>query len=107
MVSAVNNLTFDLEMGSEMEGGMVYQDEDGNLIMYNHDEMGEDDDDMGGEYGMEGSPGVSFIHASYNCLFRIKKSTSMRTQPFRTCPHWIRCVSSAETSSSPSMTTVA
>jgi hypothetical protein len=28
--------------------------------MYNHDEMGEDDDDeMGGEYGMEGSPGVS------------------------------------------------
>jgi hypothetical protein len=28
--------------------------------MYNHDEMGEDDeDDMGGDYGMEGSPGVS------------------------------------------------
>lgn len=49
-----------IEMGSEMEGGMVYQDEEGNLIMYNHDEMGEDDDDeMGGEYGMEGSPGVS------------------------------------------------
>ena len=47
--------------GSDMEGGMVYQDEDGNLIMYNHDEMGEDDDDMGGDYGMEGSPGVSII----------------------------------------------
>ena len=44
--------------------GMVYQDEDGNLIMYNHDEMGDEEDDgMGGsgdEYGMEGtgSPGV-------------------------------------------------
>ncbi len=47
-----------------MEGGMVYQDEDGNLIMYNHDDMdmGEDEDDMGGDdYGMEGSPGVSFV----------------------------------------------
>ena len=40
-----------------MEGGMVYQDEDGNLIMYNHDDMG--DEEMGDEYGMEGSPGVS------------------------------------------------
>ena len=50
-----------IEMGSEMEeGGMIYQDEDGNLIMYHHDEMGEDDEDeMGGDYGMEGSPGVS------------------------------------------------
>ena len=39
---------------------MAYQDEEGNLIMYNHDEMGEDDE-MGDEdsYGMEGSPGVS------------------------------------------------
>ena len=36
-------------MGSEMEdGGMVYQDEDGNMIMYN-DMMGEDDDDEEGE----------------------------------------------------------
>jgi hypothetical protein len=42
--------------GSEMEGGMVYQDEDGNLIMYHGDGMGEDDDEMGDEYGMEGSP---------------------------------------------------
>ncbi len=43
-----------------MDGGMVYQDEDGNLIMYNHDEMGDDEDGMGDqdEYGMEGSPGV-------------------------------------------------
>ena len=49
-----------VEMG-DMDGGMVYQDEEGNLIMYNHDEMGEEDDDMGGEYGMEGSPGVSDI----------------------------------------------
>jgi len=50
-----------IEMGgSEMDGGMVYQDEDGNLIMYNHDEMGDDEDGMGDqdEYGMEGSPGV-------------------------------------------------
>jgi len=42
--------------GSEMEGGMVYQDEDGNLIMYHGDGMGEEDDEMGDEYGMEGSP---------------------------------------------------
>ena len=47
-----------------MEGGMVYQDEDGNLIMYNHDEMmdGEEDEDghhMDDSYGQEGSPGVS------------------------------------------------
>jgi len=50
-------------MGSEMEGGMVYQDEDGNLIMYNHEDMmGDEDDDDGNHmdhsYGMEGSPGV-------------------------------------------------
>jgi len=54
-----------LEMGgSDMDGheGMVYQDEDGNLIMYNHEEMGDDEDGMGGDdYGMEGSPGVSSI----------------------------------------------
>jgi hypothetical protein len=42
-----------------MEGGMVYQDEDGNLIMYHGDGMGEDDDEMGDEYGMEGSPEVT------------------------------------------------
>jgi hypothetical protein len=42
-----------------MEGGMVYQDEDGNLIMYHGDGMGEEDDEMGDEYGMEeGSPDV-------------------------------------------------
>jgi hypothetical protein len=46
-------------IGSEMEGGMVYQDEDGNLIMYHGDGMGEDDDEMGDEYGMEGSPEVT------------------------------------------------
>ena len=46
-------------LGSEMEGGMVYQDEDGNLIMYHGDGMGEDDDEMGDEYGMEGSPEVT------------------------------------------------
>ena len=40
-----------------MDGGMVYQDEEGNLIMYNHDEMGEEDDDMGGEYGEHGEHG--------------------------------------------------
>jgi acyl-CoA synthetase (AMP-forming)/AMP-acid ligase II len=28
--------------GTEMEGAMAYEDEDGNLIMYNHDEMGEE-----------------------------------------------------------------
>ena len=38
---------------------MVYQDEDGNLIMYHGDGMGEEDDEMGDEYGMEeGSPDV-------------------------------------------------
>ena len=53
-------------MGSEgdMEG-MVYQDEDGNLIMYGDQMMGsededdeghQDDDMMGDSYGMEGSP---------------------------------------------------
>ena len=50
------------EMGSEgMEGEMVYQDEDGNLIMYNQEDMmdGEEEDRMGDEsYGMEGSPEV-------------------------------------------------
>lgn len=63
-------------LGSDMDGQMVYQDEDGNLIMYNHDEMGEDDDggEEGGEhmdhddYGMEGSPGVSRL-TIYNCCF--------------------------------------
>jgi hypothetical protein len=34
-------------MGSEMEGGMVYQDEDGNLIMYNHEDMMGDEEDDG------------------------------------------------------------
>jgi hypothetical protein len=58
--------------GSEMDGagGMVYQDEDGNLIMYNHEDMGdeEDEDHMGGDdYGMEGSPGVSFILYNSYC----------------------------------------
>ena len=62
MVTYLTVSQITIEMGgSDMEGGMVYQDEDGNLIMYNHDEMGEDDDDMGGDYGMEGSPGVSII----------------------------------------------
>ncbi len=49
---------------------MVYQDEDGNLIMYNHEDMGdeEDEDHMGGDdYGMEGSPGVSFILYNSYC----------------------------------------
>ena len=49
------------QIGSEMEGGMVYQDEDGNLIMYHGDGMGEEDDEMGDEYGMEGSPEVRKI----------------------------------------------
>lgn len=43
-----------------MEGGMVYQDEDGNLIMYHGDGMGEDGE-MDDDYGMEGSPEVSFF----------------------------------------------
>ncbi len=45
---------------------MVYQDEEGNLIMYNHEDMGDEDEDdqgddqMGDSYDMEGgSPGVS------------------------------------------------
>ncbi len=49
-----------ISLGSDMEGGMVYQDEDGNLIMYHGDGMGEDDE-MGDDYGMEGSPNVSKI----------------------------------------------
>ena len=49
------------DMGSEMEGGMVYQDEDGNLIMYNHEDMGDEDDDgQDMSYGMEGSPQVRY-----------------------------------------------
>ena len=50
-----------IDMGSEMEGGMVYQDEDGNLIMYNHEDMMGDEEDEGHDmsYGMEGSPQVS------------------------------------------------
>lgn len=47
-------------IGSDMEGGMVYQDEDGNLIMYHGDGMGEDGE-MDDDYGMEGSPEVSFF----------------------------------------------
>lgn len=89
-----------------MDGGMVYQDEEGNLIMYNHDEMGEEDDDMGGEYGMEGSPGVSDITEKQLWLFRIKKSTSMRIQRSRTCHLSTRCASSAATLLSQSTTTV-
>jgi hypothetical protein len=50
-----------------MEGGMVYQDEDGNLIMYHGDGMGEEDDEMGDDYGMEGSPEVSGFRFS-NCF---------------------------------------
>lgn len=90
----------------DMDGGMVYQDEEGNLIMYNHDEMGEEDDDMGGEYGMEGSPGVSDITEKQLWLFRIKKSTSMRIQRSRTCHLSTRCASSAATLLSQSTTTV-
>ena len=46
---------------------MAYEDEDGNLIMYNHDEMGEDDDmDGQDDYGMEGSPGVSRYNRNIN-----------------------------------------
>ena len=90
----------------DMDGGMVYQDEEGNLIMYNHDEMGEEDDDMGGEYGMEGSPGVSDITEKQLWLFRIRTSTSMRTPRSRTCRLSTRCASSAATLSSQSTTTV-
>ena len=59
---------FYVDMGSDMEdGGMVYQDEDGNLIMYNDNMMGDEDEEegddhqdmMGDSYGQEGSPGVS------------------------------------------------
>jgi hypothetical protein len=59
MDTKVNPLTLTYPTGSDMEGGMVYQDEDGNLIMYHGDGMGEEDDEMGDEYGMEGSPEVS------------------------------------------------
>ena len=90
----------------DMDGGMVYQDEEGNLIMYNHDEMGEEDDDMGGEYGMEGSPGVSDITEKPLWLFRIRTSTLMRTPRSRTCHPSTRCASSAATLSSQSTTTV-
>lgn len=51
-----------------MEGGMVYQDEDGNLIMYHGDGMGDEDEEMGDDYGMEGSPQVSKIIAFSNCF---------------------------------------
>lgn len=47
----------------DMEGGMVYQDEEGNLIMYNHDDMMDDEDGDGhhhmDDYGMEGEHEVS------------------------------------------------
>lgn len=47
-------------MGSEDMEGMVYQDEDGNLIMVDHNQlMGSEDEEghemMGESYGMEGS----------------------------------------------------
>lgn len=61
MDTKVNSLTLTYPTGSDMEGGMVYQDEDGNLIMYHGDGMGEEDDEMGDEYGMEGSPEVSAL----------------------------------------------
>jgi hypothetical protein len=61
MDTKVNPLTLTYPTGSDMEGGMVYQDEDGNLIMYHGDGMGEEDDEMGDEYGMEGSPEVSAL----------------------------------------------
>lgn len=53
------NILIQINTGSDMEGGMVYQDEDGNLIMYHGDGMGDEDDEMGDDYGMEGSPQVS------------------------------------------------
>ena len=38
-------------MGSDMEdGGMVYQDEDGNLIMYNDNMMGDEDEEEGDDH---------------------------------------------------------
>ena len=49
-----------------MEEGMVYQDEDGNMVMYGDQMMGSDEDEghddhqrdmMGDSYGLEGSPG--------------------------------------------------
>jgi hypothetical protein len=60
--------TLNLDMGSEeMDGGQVYQDEDGNLIMYNHDEgmMDDEDQDLDDSYGMEGSPGVGNCHLPF------------------------------------------
>ena len=74
--------------------GMVYQDEDGNLIMYNHDGMGDDEeeDGMGGdEYGMEGSPGVRLkVVITAADAVRIRKSTSKKIRHFRACLHWIK-----------------
>ena len=72
-----------IEMGgSDMEGGMVYQDEDGNLIMYNHDEMGEDDDEMGDhDYGMEGSPGVSPYNWKINFNDDVGPGNQLRWEP--------------------------
>jgi hypothetical protein len=72
-----------------MEGGMVYQDEDGNLIMYHGDGMGEDDDEMGDEYGMEGSPEVSDFVFS-NCFYYSKRLTSTATPLLPTCLHSTR-----------------
>ena len=87
-----------------MDGAMAYEDEDGNLIMYNHDEMGEDDDmDGQDDYGMEGSPGVSRYNRNIINVDRTKKSTSKRTLLSRTCLLWIKCASSAETFLSLSM----
>lgn len=68
VTAVVNNLIIDSGMmDSEDMEGMVYQDEDGNLIMYGDQMMGSDDEDadhegghhemMGDSYGMEGSPG--------------------------------------------------
>ena len=75
-------------IGSEMEGGMVYQDEDGNLIMYHGDGMGEEDDEMGDEYGMEGSPEVTSSRFS-NCFYS-KRSILTATPLSPTCHHSTR-----------------
>ena len=65
-----------------MEEGMVYQDEDGNMVMYGDGDqmMGSDEDEgqegdhhrdmMGDSYGMEGSPGDVTTTCALNHLGR-------------------------------------
>ena len=58
--------------------------------MYHGDGMGEEDDEMGDEYGMEGSPEVRKIELFSNCFYSSKTSTSIATPHLLICLHSTR-----------------